>query len=79
MSRNNGGSVSYAAGSSETIETPSSVWRVAWNVTGTVLAASGEDGTLSLWRRDFAGKWINIQNLPNTAIPSKSNFANTVY
>jgi nucleoporin SEH1 len=48
---------------------------VAWNVTGTVLAASGEDGTLSLWRRDFAGKWINVQNLPNTT-PNRSTFAN---
>jgi WD40 repeat protein len=53
--------------SSNSVEstTKSNVWRVAWNATGTVLATSAEDGTLSLWRRDFAGEWINVQDLPS--------------
>jgi nucleoporin SEH1 len=42
----------------------SNVWRVAWNATGTVLATSSEDGTLSLWRKNFAGTWINVQDIP---------------
>lgn len=40
------------------------IWRVTWNATGTVLAASAEDGTISLWRKDFSGKWTNVQNIP---------------
>lgn len=45
------------------IKTPSPVWRVAWNATGTVLATSSEDGTLSLWRKDVTGVWSNVQTL----------------
>eukprot|EP00594_Rhizosolenia_setigera_P007868 CAMPEP_0178968760 /NCGR_PEP_ID=MMETSP0789-20121207/18448_1 /TAXON_ID=3005 /ORGANISM="Rhizosolenia setigera, Strain CCMP 1694" /LENGTH=411 /DNA_ID=CAMNT_0020654755 /DNA_START=282 /DNA_END=1514 /DNA_ORIENTATION=+ len=29
------------------------VWRVAWNVTGTVLASSGDGGIVKLWKCDF--------------------------
>ena len=69
----NAGLISFAAGNTETIETPSPVWRIAWNVTGTVIAASAEDGSISLWRRNFAGKWNNIQNLPSDlSNPSRS-------
>jgi hypothetical protein len=25
---------------------------------------TSEDGTLSLWRKDFAGEWINVQDIP---------------
>eukprot|EP01098_Paradermamoeba_levis_P006768 TRINITY_DN2819_c0_g1_i1.p1 TRINITY_DN2819_c0_g1~~TRINITY_DN2819_c0_g1_i1.p1 ORF type:complete len:314 (+),score=56.76 TRINITY_DN2819_c0_g1_i1:76-1017(+) len=28
----------------------SEVWRVEWNVTGTILASSGDDGTVRLWK-----------------------------
>ncbi|KAI8838908.1 WD40-repeat-containing domain protein [Chytridium lagenaria] len=31
------------------------VWRVAWNVTGTVLSSSGDDGKIRMWARKFAG------------------------
>lgn len=31
-------------------EYTSKVWRVCWNVTGTILASSGEDGCVKLWK-----------------------------
>lgn len=36
------------------------VWRVAWNVTGTVLASSGDDGTLRLRKQNLGGGWESI-------------------
>lgn len=35
----------------------SEVWRVEWNVTGTVLASSGDDGQVRLWRASLQGVW----------------------
>mmetsp|Transcript_23094 Transcript_23094/g.41686 ORF Transcript_23094/g.41686 Transcript_23094/m.41686 type:complete len:386 (-) Transcript_23094:962-2119(-) len=35
----------------------SQVWRVEWNVTGTVLASSGDGGRVRLWKCDFSNKW----------------------
>eukprot|EP00041_Stephanoeca_diplocostata_P009142 m.139340 g.139340 ORF g.139340 m.139340 type:complete len:323 (+) comp17620_c0_seq3:92-1060(+) len=40
---------------------PSSVWRVSWNVTGTVLASSGDDGSVKLWACTPMGEWRNVQ------------------
>jgi len=33
------------------------VWRVEWNVTGTVLASSGDDSSVRLWKANFQGQW----------------------
>jgi len=33
------------------------VWRVSWNLTGTMLASTGDDGTARLWKSDFRGVW----------------------
>ena len=30
-------------------------WRCQWNVTGTVLATSGDKGVVRLWKADFGG------------------------
>lgn len=35
------------------------VWRVDWNMTGTVLASSGDDSTIRLYKADFSGQWSN--------------------
>lgn len=41
--------------SSQTLSTSDEVWRCSWNVTGTVLASSGDGGVVELWKSDFKG------------------------
>eukprot|EP01128_Nolandella_sp_AFSM9_P005673 TRINITY_DN2794_c0_g1_i1.p1 TRINITY_DN2794_c0_g1~~TRINITY_DN2794_c0_g1_i1.p1 ORF type:complete len:380 (+),score=87.72 TRINITY_DN2794_c0_g1_i1:152-1141(+) len=38
----------------------SEVWRVQWNMTGTVLASSGDDGSLRFWKANFSGEWKEL-------------------
>jgi nucleoporin SEH1 len=33
------------------------VWRVSWNVTGTILCSSGSDGVVLLWKSNYLGEW----------------------
>ncbi|KAJ3171131.1 epoxide hydrolase, soluble (sEH) [Geranomyces variabilis] len=33
------------------------VWRVEWNVTGTILSSSGDDGKVRLWKSSYMGEW----------------------
>lgn len=35
----------------------SQVWRVSWNITGTILASSGDDGTVRLWKSNYLDNW----------------------
>ncbi|XP_041375583.1 nucleoporin SEH1-like [Gigantopelta aegis] len=38
----------------------SQVWRVCWNVIGTVLASSGDDGCVRLWKANYLDNWKSI-------------------
>lgn len=35
----------------------SQVWRVSWNITGTILASSGDDGTVRMWKSNYLDSW----------------------
>jgi len=38
-------------------------WRCQWNVTGTVLASSGDGGTVKLWKNDYQGRWKCVSEI----------------
>jgi len=57
----------------------SAVWRVSWNVTGTILASTGDDGAARLWKIDNAGQWHPILLAsPKTSSASLSVAASSV-
>ncbi|XP_067135644.1 nucleoporin SEH1 [Centruroides vittatus] len=41
----------------------SQVWRVSWNILGTILASSGDDGCVRLWKANYLDNWKCIATL----------------
>jgi len=52
--------------SSQKLDTEADAWRCAWNVTGTVLASSGDSGVVKLWKSDFRGNWKCVSDVHGT-------------
>lgn len=49
------------------------VWRVNWNLTGTILSSAGDDGKVRLWKCNYLNEWkcmsiINSSNRDETRI-----------
>ncbi|KAG8195391.1 hypothetical protein JTE90_001405 [Oedothorax gibbosus] len=51
----------------------SQVWRVSWNITGTILASSGDDGCVRLWKATHNDKWKCIATLKGDGTTEPAN------
>jgi protein transport protein SEC13 len=45
---------------------PDTVWRVSWSVTGNILAVSGGDNKVTLWKEALDNEWKCISDLEDT-------------
>merc|ERR1740139_748855 len=46
------------------------VWRLSWSVTGSILAVSSGDSTVTLWKQNLDGDWSQVstvQDVPGTS------------
>lgn len=50
------------------------VWRVSWNITGTVLASSGADSIVRLWKANYLNNWKCV-----TALKQSENGVEPVF
>jgi len=42
------------------------VWRVSWSITGNILAVSGGDNKVNLWKESLEGEWKPIYSMDET-------------
>jgi len=38
-------------------------WRVSWSLSGNVLAVSGGDNKVTLWKEDLKGNWEMVREV----------------
>ncbi|XP_027289533.1 nucleoporin SEH1-like [Cricetulus griseus] len=57
----------------------SQVWRVSWNITGTVLASAGDDGCVRLWKANYMHNWkcTGILNCKGSQVNGSSQLGNS--
>ncbi|XP_047130170.1 nucleoporin SEH1 isoform X1 [Hydra vulgaris] len=39
------------------------VWRVEWNLTGTILSSTGDDGRVRIWKANYLGNWTCLADM----------------
>ncbi|CAG8935339.1 unnamed protein product [Penicillium salamii] len=49
--------------SSQTLEFDSVLWRVSWSLSGNILAVSGGDNKVSLWKENLKGQWEKVKDI----------------
>lgn len=62
-SKEKGDSPQMILESCQELETDENTWRCAWNVTGTVLASSGDGGVVKLWKCNYKGTWKCVSDV----------------
>lgn len=50
-------------GKTEVLDESQATWRCQWNVTGTVLASSGDGGLVKLWKNDFQSRFKFVSQI----------------
>ncbi|KAK6464758.1 WD40-repeat-containing domain protein [Scheffersomyces coipomensis] len=58
----------------------SEVWKVNWNLTGTILSSAGDDGNIRLWKCNYLNEWkcmsvINTSNRSGNRVIEEENVA----
>lgn len=46
----------------------SQVWQVSWNIIGTILASTGDDGCVRMWKANYMGIWKGIATIQGEGI-----------
>jgi len=54
------------------------IWRLSWNVTGTILSTGSADGTISLYKQTLTNSWTRMECLRPTDQNGDSNASNIV-
>lgn len=47
----------------KTLEFDAVTWRVSWSLSGNVLAVSGGDNKVTLWKEDLKGNWEMVREV----------------